>query len=102
MKAKVIKTGKIVDVTLDKNAQPMSDTGAMYVYTSSDGTRYLNTELDFLNAYPDRQQIRIQASIAIMQGICSNSITLQNYDYFERAEFAVKQADALIEELFKG
>lgn len=104
MKAKVIKTGKVVDVMLNKNEQPTSETGAMYIYNSSDGTRYLNTELDFVNVYPDRQQIRVQASVAAMQGIMV-AISPERFTCRPNAKAvakaSVEYADALIEELFK-
>lgn len=104
MKARVISTGKIVDVTLNKNMQPMLETGATRVYTSSDGTSYLNTELDFVNAYPDKQQIRVQASIAVMQGMMV-AISPERFTCRPNAKAvakaSVEYADALIEELFK-
>lgn len=101
MEAKVLKTGKVVEVKVNRNVQPVIDSGAHRVYEDSEGKLYLDTELDFKNVYPDWQQLRIQVSLVIMQGLCSNSVVMQQFDYSERAELAVKQADALIQELQK-
>ena len=102
MKAKVLSTGKVIEVKLNLNSQPTADSGAHSVYEGSDGYTYFDTELDFKNVYPDWQQLRVQASLAIMQGLCSNPVVIQQFDYYERAELAAKQADALIQELQKS
>lgn len=72
MKAKVLYTGKIVEVKLNLNSQPTANSGAKSVYEGSDGNTYFDTELDFKNVYPDWQQVRIQSAIAILQGIYSS------------------------------
>jgi hypothetical protein len=101
MKAKVKATGKVVEAVIDKCSVPVSGYGAKFVYDCSDGKKYFDTELDFINVYPNWEQIRIQSAICAMQGLCSNPVVVQQFDYNERAEVAVKQADSLIEELKK-
>jgi hypothetical protein len=108
MKAKVLYTGKIVEVKLNLNSQPTANSGAKSVYEGSDGNTYFDTELDFKNVYPDWQQIRIQSAIAILQGIYSSKdIALHasktTYNPLESmAELATKQADVLVSELQKS
>lgn len=57
MKAKVLSTGKIIEVKLNLNSQPTAESGAKSVYEGSDGNTYFDTELDFKNVYPDWQQL---------------------------------------------
>lgn len=105
MKAKVLSTGKIVEVMLNHNSQPTASSGAKSVYEGSDGNTYFDTELDFKNVYPDWQQIRIQAAIAILQGIYSSKdIALHANKTSDNplesmAELATRQADVLVNEL---
>ena len=107
MKAKVLYTGKIVEVKLNLNSQPTANSGAKSVYEGSDGNTYFDTELDFKNVYPDWQQVRIPA-IAILQGIYSSKdIALHAsktaYNPLESmAELATRQADVLVSELQKS
>lgn len=101
MKAKVKATGKVIEATIDKCAVPVQGCGASSVYQGDDGKTYYDTELDFINVYPDWQQVRIQAAIAAMQGFCANKISLEKCTYDERVNLSVRQADALIEELKK-
>lgn len=100
MKAKVKETGKVIEVTRNRYAMPTKDSGASYTYLGEDGKNYLDTDLDFINVYPDWQQVRIQAAIAAMQGLLSTErlCTFPNRDI---AKYSVSQADALIEELKK-
>lgn len=105
MKAKVLSTGKIIEVMLNLNSQPIANSCAKSVYEGSDGNTYFDTELDFKNVYPDWQQVRIQASIAILQGIYSSkdialhaSRTSDN-PLESMAELATRQADVLVNEL---
>lgn len=108
MKAKVLSTGKIIEVELNLNSQPTSKSGAKSVYEGSDGHTYYDTELDFKNVYPDWQQVRIQAAIAISQGIyASNDLALYasktSYNPHEAiAELAINQADELVSKLQKS
>lgn len=59
MKAKVLSTGKVIEVKLNLNFQPTSNSGSQSVYEGSDGGAYFDTELDFKNVYPDWQQVKI-------------------------------------------
>lgn len=68
MKAKVKATGKVIEATINKCAVPVQGCGASSIYQGDDGKTYYDTELDFINVYPDWQQVRIQAAIAAMQG----------------------------------
>lgn len=99
MKAKVKETGEVIEVHINKCAIPVQGCGASSIYLGDNGKTYLDTELDFLNVYPDWQQVRIQASIAAMQGILSNERRIANMK--DTASSSVKLADALIEELKK-
>lgn len=107
MIAKIKATGKVIKVTLNKCAIPVSGCGATSVYEGDDGKTYFDTELDFVHAYPDWQQVRIQASIAAMQGFYASNdiVNIARSDVKGMKEFiaelAVEQADALIEELKK-
>ena len=78
MKAKVKATGKVVEAVIDKCSVPVSGYGAKFVYDCSDGKKYFDTELDFINVYTDWKQVRIQASIAAMQGCLANNTFYRN------------------------
>lgn len=95
MKAKVKLTGEIVNVEPDGSMK--LDCPA---YITDSGRRFDVFSLEFEKEV-DWEQVRIQAAIAAMQGLCSNSAIMQKLDYYDRAELAVGQADALIEELKK-
>lgn len=108
MKAKVSATGKIIEVELNLNSQPTSKSGAKNVYEGSDGHTYFDTELDFKNVYPNWQQVRIQAAIAIAQGVyASKDMALyagktSPNPHETIAEVAINQADALVSKLQKS
>lgn len=95
MKAKIKQTGEIVDI------DNLYDDGTALIV----GGGYIRvSKLEFIegenNSNIDWQQVRIQAAIASMQGILSNSSnddTVENY-----ANVSVKLADALIEKLKKS
>lgn len=105
MKAKVKATGKVVEATLDKCSVPVVGYGARSVYECSDGKKYYDTELDFINVYPDWQQVRIQAAIAAMQKFAGRHYlsrdSYHEYSAEDAAKMSVKYADALIKELQK-
>jgi hypothetical protein len=91
MKARKIKTGQVFDVydiTLMRGG--MLDT-------------YLAQDIEILQSEPDWNQIKIQASIAAMQGIIQhgipNGIEVSKQDY--AAHWAIEYADSLITELKK-
>lgn len=103
MKAKVKETGEVVNVVriIEYSEIPGTSFAGDYRYykDESNNKSYNEDELDFINVYPDWQQVRIQAAIAAMQGILSNSTNddvIENY-----VNVSVKLADALIEELKK-
>lgn len=104
MKAKVKATGKVVEAVIDKCSVPVSGYGAKFVYDCSDGKKYFDTELDFINVYPDWQQIRIQAAISAMNGLLTGT-SAERYTMRIKpekiAEDAKEYADALIKELQK-
>lgn len=99
MKAKVKETGKVIDVTLNRCSVPVQGCGATSVYKGDDGKTYFDTELDFIHVYPDWQQVRIQASIAAMQGIIANPH--RDGIIEDLAKLSVEFAEALIKELKK-
>lgn len=107
MKAKVLYTGKIVEVKLKLNSQPTAKSGGK-VYEGSDGDTYFDTELDFKNVYPDWQQVRIQAAIAIMAAnhaspeLMQFLTTKEDFPFTSLAKVSVKSADALVSELQKS
>lgn len=108
MKAKVLYTGKIVEVKLNLNSQPTAKPGAKSVYEDSDGNTYFDTELDFKKVYPDWQQVRIQAAIAIMAAnhtspeLMQFLTTKEYFPFTSLAKVSVKSADALVSELQKS
>lgn len=99
MKAKVKATGKVIEATINKCAVPVHGCGASSIYLGEDGKTYLDTELDFINVYPDWQQVRIQSSIAAMQAYILNPHRDGRIE--DLAKISVKFSDALIEELKK-
>lgn len=99
MKAKVKETGKVLEVELNRC---MSDgINGIWVYTDNDGKVYSHKELDFINIYPDWQNVRIQAAIAAMQAIISR-VSLHYGNVDDCANDSIAYADALIEELKKA
>lgn len=104
MKAKVKETGKVVEVEkiIEYSELPGTSFGTDYEYYKDEANQktYNEDELDFINVYPDWQQVRIQASIAAMHGFCAN-YQLGGNDSNKIAVWSVEQADTLIEELKK-
>lgn len=99
MKAKVKATGKVVEVKINTNIVPVCGGSAKSFYDCSDGNTYLDTDLDFNNIYPDWQQIRIQASIAAMQGCLANNTFYATKENITK--LSVGFADELINKLQK-
>ena len=91
MKARIKKTGEIVNlaeyakITLD-----MCDSYGNPIELKPEEVEFIQEKTDNI----DWNQVRIQAAIAAMQGL----ITTDRYVWLV-AEFAVKNANALIEEL---
>lgn len=97
MKAKVKATGQVINVEIDMNIQPVAGNGVSHIFRDHDGKRYADIELDFRNLYPDWQQVRVQASIAAMQGLISNSSNHNTVENF--TSLSVELADALVKKL---
>lgn len=99
MKVKVKETGEIIDVEFDMNSQSANRYGFNDIYRGPNKEIYTEADLDFKNLYPDWQQIKIQASIAAMQGILSNSArdeTIENM-----VNLSIELADTLVEKFKK-
>lgn len=90
MKAKIKKTGEIIEVTRNKNG----------LYVDENCVGYSLDSLDFGNDEDEHwQDVREKAAIAAMHGLI-NAFPLST-DEEEIALCAVKQADALVEQLKK-
>lgn len=89
MKAKLKETGEIV------NIEDLFDDGTALV----NGVYIKVSKLDFIET-TDWKQVRIQAAIAAMQGICGSKMFWQ-YTENDIAKKSVYYADELIEELKK-
>lgn len=106
MKARVIKTGEIVDVNEDLSKQTSS---GYHIFKTVDACReFANYELDFVNVYlpTNWQKVRIDASIAAMQANLTNPeimqfITKEGIPVEKIAKASVKYADELVKELMK-
>ncbi len=109
MKAKIRKTGEIVDVICYGGSPNRRSYAHDYVnYIDSKGVEH--TESNYLNYYWDFepietttdehwQEVRERAAFAAMQGLLANSTRFGNC--IEYADAAVAYADALIEKLKK-
>lgn len=98
MKAKLKATGETVEV---------NSSGTMRIscgaYHTSDGRILPATALEF-DKVIDWEQRRYEVAKAAIQGFCANSDPVMTKDttFARFAEWGVKLADALIEELKKG
>lgn len=91
MKAKIRKTGEIVDVTRNIHG----------VYVDENRVGYTLNDLDFGNEENEHwQDVRERAAIAAMQGVM-NFFGSIDFNRDDIAKLAVEQADALIKELKK-
>lgn len=86
MKARVIATGKIVDVVANGN----------YYDTIDNKERYYGHELDFNDTADYWTRLEHQAAIAAMQGMCANPQYPDN-SWDAMATDAAKAAHALVE-----
>lgn len=104
MKAKVKATGKVIEVEkiIEYSELPGTSFGVDFEYYKDEVNQktYNEDELDFISVYPDWQKVRIQAAIAAMQNLCGCE-KYWSYPEEDIAKYAIKQADALIEELQK-
>lgn len=109
MKAKIRKTGEIVDVIYYNNFSPIRNNQDFVSYIDSKGIEHdkesLNYYLDFEFIDIEHwQDVRERAAIAAMQGtisMLSSSDEIPDEAPNEIAEFAVACADSLVEELKK-
>ncbi|WP_302581645.1 hypothetical protein [Paraprevotella clara] len=120
MKARIKSNGHIVNVH-ETGERVISKNGIERTYISDDcsGIYYTQSELEFLQTNDedtiDRNQVRIRAAIAAMQGIlsdedevgyaCSEAIFEENEKHTipkAVARFVVACADDLVEELKKS
>lgn len=99
MKAKLKKTGEIIEVTFSQSKQFLHS-----FYKDDNGNEYINDDLDFNVPAPNWEQIRIQAAIAAMQGMMA-AISPERFTVRISeeavAKASVEYADSLIKELKK-
>lgn len=111
MKAKIIKTGEVVEIISYSSTTTRNETLDNVSYIDSQGKEHprepLNFYWDFVTVTDEKEdtfsttdwnQVRVQASIGAMQGIISKN---DDYTYKELAVHAVGYAEALVEELKK-
>ncbi len=112
MKARVIKTGEIIDVIPEVNPNAVSASDVLY---TSDYRTYKGWELDFVNIQNsiDWEQRRYEIAKSAIQGILSNQhqvdYALSEVDYGDGkhtcpiafAQYAMACADVLVKELKK-
>lgn len=89
MKARVRKTGEIVDVTRSEHG----------FYVSENLVGYTSSELDFNEENEHWQDVRERAAIAVIQGLLSNARKTGSGK--EYVEAAIEYANTLVEELKK-
>lgn len=109
MKAKIRKTGEIVDVICYGGSPNRRSDALDYVnYIDSQGVEH--TEPNHLNYYWDFepietnisehwQDVRDRAAIAAMHGLLSTALCIEEWDTYPKV--AVRYANALVEELKK-
>lgn len=91
MKARIKKTGEIVEVTNNRYG----------LYVDENRVVYSLNDLDFGNEEDEHwKEVRERAAIAAMQGVM-NFFGSIDYNKETIAKLAVEQADSLIEELKK-
>ena len=111
MKAKIRRTGEIVDV-ICYGGSPLNRSDVLDYVNYIDSKGIEHTELNHLNYYWDFEPIKVannehwqdvkeHAAIAAMQGVM-NFFGSIDYNKEVIAKLAVEQADALIEELKKS
>lgn len=109
MKAKLRKTGEIVDVICFSNCSTIRNSLDYVSYIDSKGVEH---DRELLNFYWDFepietttnehwQDVRERVAIAVIQGVLANSDLFRQFSYNSLAETAVLYADALVEELKK-
>lgn len=90
MKARIKKTGEIVDVTRNEHG----------FYVDEHRVGYTLNELDFGNEENEHwQDVRERAAIAAMQGLLTNPYRNRPSVSNDYVELAIGYADALIEQL---
>ena len=88
MKARVIATGKIVEVVANEN----------YYDTIDNKERYYSYELDFNDTHDYWTRLEHQAAISAMGGMCGNT-KYNDYAWVDMAKFAIEAAHALVEKM---
>lgn len=109
MKAKIRKTGEIVDVICFSNCSTIRNSLDYVSYIDSKGVEHdresLNFYWDFESVETTMtehwQDVRERAAIAVIQGTLANPDLFRQFSYSSLAEHAVLYANALIEELKK-
>lgn len=109
MKAKIRKTGEIVDIICYNHFSTIRSHQDYVSYIDSKGIEHdresLNYYWDFepIETTTDEhwQDVRECAAIAAMQGLVSNPSRISTIYYKKCAEQAIRYADALIEQLKK-
>lgn len=109
MKAKVKKTGNVIEVVQIEDIITERGVEHQYVDTDREGCYYVNSELEFIKEAPqkdiDWEQRRYEIAKAVMQGRLSNQygyVLVGEKNFAGVAANAVEFADALIAELKKG
>lgn len=100
MKARVKATGKIVDVKFTTHPNPAVD--EVYWWCKDNQKKYHKSELDFMGENIDWEQRRYEIAKDVFAAQISDVEYAENNSEQILAKYAVKYADALIEELKGG
>lgn len=90
MKARVIATGKIVEVVANEN----------YYDTTDNKERYYSHELDFQDTTDYWTRLEHQYAGMVIGGMCGNT-EYNDYAWVDMADFAIKAAHTLVEKYKK-
>ena len=108
MKAKVKKTGEIIDVSRTENIITSRGVEKQYVDNKREWCTYVQSELEFINEEPQRnidwEQRRYEIAKSVLQGFCANSepSIAQGTTFKQITEWSIEIADILIAKLKKG
>lgn len=107
MKAKVKKTGEIIDVSRTENIITSRGVEKQYFDNKREWCTYVHSELEFINEEPQRnidwEQRRYEIAKSALQGFCANSepSIAHGTSFMQIAGWSVEIADILIAELKK-
>lgn len=107
MKAKVKKTGEIIDVSRTENIITSREVEKQYFDNKREWCTYVKSELEFINEEPQRntdwEQRRYEIAKSALQGFLANSepSIARETSFRQIAEWSVEIADILIAELKK-